>query len=202
MNKIIYAFLISFVLSAAITAYSDGIQEDLQDNLVRLHIIANSDSDADQAVKLEVRNSVLAEVKNKIKTENRDEIIGGLEEIEKTANETLRENGFDYTAKAVYGKFDFPEKTYKDMTLPAGEYYGVRVILGDGNGHNWWCVMYPPLCVSDDNTVEMDKNSQELLEESLKSETYEIITQSDKKIVVKFKAVELIQELRQKIKNR
>lgn len=202
MNKLIYAFFISLILSAAITAYSDGIQEDLQDNLVRLHIIANSDSQEDQAVKLEVRDAILEKIGSEMESKSREEIIRGLDEIEEIANETLTASGFDYGAKAVYGKFDFPEKEYKDMTLPAGEYYGVRVILGAGEGHNWWCVMYPPLCVSDDNTMTLDKKSQAMLESSLHPETYDIITKSDKNIVIKFKAVEFIQELRQKIKNR
>lgn len=202
MNKIIYAFFISLVLSVAITAYSDGIQEDLQDNLVRLHIIANSDSAEDQNVKLTVRNAILEKISEKIESISKEEITGNLDEIEEIANETLKENGFTYSAKAVYGKFDFPEKKYKDMTLPAGEYYGVRVILGSGEGHNWWCVMYPPLCVSDDNTLTLDKKAQTMLAGSLRPETYDVITKSDKSIVVKFKAVEFIQELKQKLKNR
>jgi stage II sporulation protein R len=197
MNKIIYAFFISIVLATAVTAYSDGIQEDLQTNLVRLHIIANSDADYDQAVKLEVRNAILEKIKNK----NKNEITSNLNELEDTANEVLAQNNFDYTAKAVYGKFYFPKKEYKNMTLPAGEYYGVRIILGEGNGHNWWCVMYPPLCVSDDNSVTLDKKSQSVLENNLRPETYDIITKSDKSIVVKFKTVEFIQELKEKLKN-
>jgi stage II sporulation protein R len=197
MNKIIYAFFISIVLATAVTAYSDGIQEDLQTNLVRLHIIANSDADYDQAVKLEVRNAILEKIKNK----NKNEITSNLNELEDTANEVLAQNNFDYTAKAVYGKFYFPKKEYKNMTLPAGEYYGVRIILGKGNGHNWWCVMYPPLCVSDDNSVTLDKKSQSVLENNLRPETYDIITKSDKSIVVKFKTVEFIQELKEKLKN-
>ncbi len=201
MKKIIYALCISLFLSAAVTAYSDGIQEDLQKNLVRLHIIANSDSDADQEVKLKVRNAVLASMDERLKNESRSEIIGNLDEAEKIANDVLRENGFKYTARAVYGKFDFPKKQYKNMTLPAGEYYGVRIILGEGEWHNWWCVMYPPLCVANDSP-SLDGNSKEILKSSLKDETYDVITGSDKEVVVKFKAVELVQELRQKLRNK
>ncbi len=201
MNKLIYAFFISLVMSVAITAYSDGIQEDLQDNLIRLHIIANSDGADDQEVKLKVRDAVLEETKKSLESKSRGEIVDSLTSIEETANRVLRENGFDYTADAVYGKFDFPKKEYKNMTLPAGEYYGVRVILGNGAGHNWWCVMYPPLCVSDDSGVGMDEKSQTLLKNSLNPETYDIVTQSDREVAVKFKAVELVQELRQKIKH-
>ena len=202
MNKIISAVFISLMLSLVITAYSENVQTDLQDNLIRLHIIANSDSDKDQAVKLEVRNAVLNEIRNSSENISREEIIKNLDTIEKIAKDTLKQNGFSYDVQAVYGKFDFPKKEYKNMTLPAGEYYGVRIILGNGEGHNWWCVMYPPLCVSNDTTVTLDKESEEILKATLKSETYDIITKSDKDVVIKFKAVEFIQELKQKIKNR
>lgn len=202
MNKIISAVFISLMLSLVITAYSENVQTDLQDNLIRLHIIANSDSDKDQAVKLEVRNAVLNEIRNSSENISREEIIKNLDTIEKIAKDTLKQNGFSYDVQAVYGKFDFPKKEYKNMTLPAGEYYGVRIILGNGEGHNWWCVMYPPLCVSNDTTVTLDKESEEILKATLKSETYDIITKSDKDVVIKFKAVEFIQELKQKIKKR
>ena len=202
MNKIISAVFISLMLSLVITAYSENVQTDLQDNLIRLHIIANSDSDKDQAVKLEVRNAVLNEIRNSSENISREEIIKNLDTIEKIAKDTLKQNGFSYDVQAVYGKFDFPKKEYKNMTLPAGEYYGVRIILGNGEGHNWWCVMYPPLCVSNDTTVALDKESEELLKATLKSETYDIITKSDKDVVIKFKTVEFIQELKQKIKKR
>lgn len=200
MNKLIYAFFISLVLSIAITAYSDGIQEDLQDNLIRLHIIANSDSADDQNIKLMVRDAVLEETGKKMETQGRAEIIKNLDEIEKTANRILAENGFEYTADAVYGKFAFPKKEYGGMTLPSGEYYGVRVILGNGAGHNWWCVMYPPLCVAEEGSVFADDKARTLLKESLSDQSYELVTQSGRDVVVKFKAVEMVQELRQKIK--
>lgn len=200
MNKLIYAFFVSLVLSVAVTAYSDGIQEDLQDNLIRLHIIANSDSGEDQAIKLRVRDAVLSQMREETQNKSRNEIIKSLDEIEKTANRVLEENCFDYTASAVYGKFYFPKKEYRGMTLPAGEYYGVRIVLGNGNGHNWWCVMYPPLCVSE-NEAGLDQQASELLQNSLNHQTYDIVTKSDKKVVVKFKTVELVQELREKLKN-
>lgn len=202
MKKIFYALFISLMVSMAVTAYSDGIQEDLQSNLVRLHIIANSDSNEDQAVKLKVRDVVLAETEKELEINTKEEIVKNLDKFEKIANEVLAENGFPYTAHAVYGKFDFPKKEYKNITLPAGEYYGVRLILGEGEGHNWWCVMYPPLCVADDSSMEMDGKSQELLKQSLDEETYEVVTGEKSDITVKFKAVELIQELKQKIKNK
>ena len=136
MNKIIAVFLVALCMTVCVTAYSDGVQSDLQDNLIRLHIIADSDDDNDQAVKLKVRDAILKNVGDRLSTtdknECRDEIINDLNEFEDIANDVLRENGFSYTAHAEYGKFEFPEKTYKSMILPAGEYYGVRIVLGSG----------------------------------------------------------------------
>lgn len=204
MNKMMGALALALCLCMAVTAYSDNVQNDLQDNLIRLHIIADSDSDADQAVKLKVRDAVLKSVGDRLSSGDREEckeeIINNLGKIEEIADDVLRENGFNYTAHAEYGKFPFPEKTYKSMTLPAGEYYGVRVVLGSGGGHNWWCVMYPPLCFKEGEEVTLSRESEKILRESLDSDTYEIITQKNNEVVVKFKVVEIVQEIKQKIK--
>jgi stage II sporulation protein R len=118
----------------------------------RLHIIANSDSKEDQSVKLKVRDEILkladADMKKvKSKEEAEEYIQNNLEIIEQEANKTLEENDMPYTAKAVTGRFEFPEKTYGDKTYPAGQYDALRIILGEGKGKNWWCVMFPPLCL-------------------------------------------------------
>ena len=166
-------------MTVCVTAYSDGVQADLQDNLIRLHIIADSDDDNDQEVKLKVRDAILKNVGDRLsktdKNECRDEIINDLNE------------------------FEFPEKTYKSMVLPAGEYYGVRIVLGSGEGHNWWCVMYPPLCFKEGEEVRLSKESEKILREKLDKDTYDIITKNDKEVVVKFKLVEIVQEIKQKI---
>ena len=205
MNKIIGAFAIALCVSTAAAAYSDNVQANLKDNIVRLHIIANSDDDDDQNVKLKVRDAVLQAVGEKMQNESdeecRDEIINNLDEIEKIADSVLEENGFDYKSHAEYGKFAFPQKTYKSMTLPAGDYYGVRIVLGSGGGHNWWCVMYPPLCFKEGEEVTLSRESEKILREKLDKDTYDIITKKNNEVVVKFKVVEIVQEIKQKIKN-
>ena len=118
-------------------------------NIIRLHVIANSDSEYDQYVKLKVRDSVLA-VSNTLDPED---IPYSLKLIEDTAKLTLATYGSNLSAKVQFGKFDFPTKSYGNITLPAGEYTAVRVIIGDGEGQNWWCVMYPPLCFTDETTA-------------------------------------------------
>lgn len=203
MNKIIAAFAVALCITALVTSYSDGVQGALKDNLVRLHIIAESDSEEDQAVKLKVRDEVLKNMGDKLsansREECREEIINNLDEIEKVANNVLKENGFEYTAHAQYGKFEFPQKTYKSMTLPAGEYYGVRIILGNGEGQNWWCVMYPPLCLKEDGEMSLSSESEKILRENLDKDTYDIITKKNDEVVVKFKIVEIVQEIKQTI---
>ena len=203
MNKLIVAMALAIVGTLSLTAYSDGVQSDLQSNLIRLHIIANSDSEEDQGIKLTIRDAVLKEEGKNLTSQNEQACIRSVKErlpqIERLANSVLQENGFPYAAHAVYGKFDFPKKEYKNMTLPSGKYYGVRIILGEGAGHNWWCVMYPPLCMMNDTEAVLSEKSERILKENLKPETYDIITGNDGKTEVKFKIVEVIQELRQRL---
>ncbi len=122
--------------------------------LIRLHVIANSDSEYDQYVKLRVRDSVL-EVSKSLEP---DEIKYSLGLMEDAAKTTLYSYGCDYPVKAVFGEFDFPTKSYGNVTLPAGKYTAVRVIIGDGAGQNWWCVMYPPLCFTDETNAHFDSD--------------------------------------------
>lgn len=203
MNKIIAAFALALGITVLVTSYSDSVQGALQSNLVRLHIIAESDSEEDQAVKLKVRDSILERVGEKLSADTngecKKEIINNLDEIEKIANDVLQENGFSYTAHAQYGKFAFPRKTYKSITLPAGEYYGVRVVLGSGNGQNWWCVMYPPMCLAEDGEMVLSKENEKILRENLDEDAYDIITKKNDEVVVKLKVVEIVQEIKQKI---
>lgn len=121
---------------------------------LRLHIMANSDSDSDQQIKMEVRDAVLLATAQGIEdceneADAEEYISGNLEIIEATANAVLEDNGVDYTAHAQIGTFHFPDRTYGDVTYPEGDYRAVRIILGEGEGHNWWCVMFPPLCISE-----------------------------------------------------
>lgn len=192
MKKIIAALFTALLITIAAEAYSSCVQTDLRNNLVRLHIIANSDSEYDQIVKLCVRDEIL-----KYARENEEY---SLSEIEKIAVSVLKKNGAEYGAKAEYGKFYFPMKEYKNMILPQGEYYGVRVVLGNGEGKNWWCVMYPPLCMLSDNEAVMNGKSRKLLENALGSEAYDVITENDGKIKVKFRIVEAVQSVKEYMK--
>lgn len=145
-------------------------QEQLADELIRFHVIANSDSKKDQAIKLKVRNAVLEEIvpyleKSQSLEETREIIENKTEDLIEVAQEVLRKNGVDYGVKASLGQHEFPTKYYGDFSLPAGKYEAFRIVLGNGSGANWWCVMFPPLCF-----VHTDEEDSEPKEDSLIAE--------------------------------
>ena len=133
------------------------------DSIFRLHIIANSNSAEDQAVKLKVRDAVLeyeAENLDAVSAaKTREELMTHGAELLEIIEGVLRSNGFDYGAQMLVGTFPFPDREYNGVLYPAGDYDAFRVILGDGAGENWWCVMFPPLCIlkSDNGKIDIDE---------------------------------------------
>lgn len=118
---------------------------------IRLHIRADSNDEEAQAVKLKVRDAIVAHLTLLSRgVSSREEmkalILNELPNVERIANDTLKENGYDYSSTAYLGVENFPEKSYGDLTLEEGEYEALIVALGSGKGNNWWCVAYPPLC--------------------------------------------------------
>ena len=133
------------------------------DSIFRLHIIANSNSAEDQAVKLKVRDAVLeyeaANLDAVSAAKTREELMTHGAELLEIIEGVLRSNGFDYGAQMLVGTFPFPDREYNGVLYPAGDYDAFRVILGDGAGENWWCVMFPPLCIlkSDNGKIDTDE---------------------------------------------
>ncbi len=178
------------------TASSQSVRSDV----VRLHILANSDSKKDQEVKLLVRDALLNEntklLSSGVTTDNAEEyFLENKDELLEAAKETLEKNNFDYNVSIFLGKEYFETRRYDELIFPAGEYTSLKVILGEGKGHNWWCVMFPPLCVPSASDIETDE-----------SKTTEYLTQSGEKIVnggnkyiVKFKLLEIYEELRNEL---
>ena len=126
--------------------------ENVQSEVLRLHIPANSDSAEDQRMKLKLRDHILTEYGERLATEGditsaTAQIQALLPEIESDCCEFLRRNGADYSATAELTEMYFSTRTYENVTLPAGEYTALRITLGTGEGRNWWCVMFPPLCI-------------------------------------------------------
>ncbi len=189
---------IALVCALAICVFSAAKQipfslacEDIRSDTLRLHIVANSDSDPDQAVKLLVRDAVLKESEafstSADKAQAEEKLSRSLEEIEQTANRTLSKNGFAYTAKAKICEMYFDERKYENVTLPAGNYTALRIELGEAKGKNWWCVIYPSVCLS------------AATEEKLSgySETEKEVVSEPNKYEVRFKIEEWIQKLSQ-----
>ena len=126
-------------------------QRELAAEVLRLHVVANSDSPEDQALKLKVRDRILAEYEGDLKSfysqeEAEDFVFSELENIERLAESVLREESAPCGVRVVLDDEMFPQRKYGDVVLPAGEYRALRVVIGEGAGENWWCVMFPPMC--------------------------------------------------------
>lgn len=130
--------------------------------IYRLHIIANSNSPEDQSVKLAVRDEILRFEKELFDDsinsahDAKQLLMENADRIYEIAESTLRENGFSYGLRISTGIYDFPDRTYKGTLYPAGKYDALRLVLGDGKGENWWCVMFPPLCIIDDDAGKIE----------------------------------------------
>ena len=163
-----------------------------------MHVIANSDSEEDQAVKLKVRDAVLAAGKDlfdgSVSAAEAETVLNSEKQmLQQVAETVLRENGFSYGARVEIGKDFFNTRTYDGkVTLPAGEYEAVRVILGEGAGQNWWCVMFPPLCLP---AAEAETEIEDVL-----SERETEITARNPRYEARFKIVEIFEKLSAKTK--
>lgn len=149
-----------------------GDRENDHEGIIRLHVIANSNDDADQALKLKVRDGIIAYMDDQddltTTAETRQYLKRDLDRLETIANGIIASEGYDYTAKAKLGIRYIPKKTYGDITFPAGNYEALNITLGEGDGENWWCVLFPPLCLLEEGTVpaeELDGLSDEELSE-------------------------------------
>lgn len=202
------AILIILLVITSAYNYSNYIQSDLASSLIRLHVIANSNSKEDQAVKLKVRDALLKYMQSKstnLKTtdEAKKVILDNISSIQNIAKDTLITNGFDSQVKVYFGNFEFPTKVYGDVILPSGIYQSLRVVIGKGSGANWWCVMFPPLCFVDASHGVVPDSSKAQLRNSLSDEEYQIVTSNNSNaetnVKFKFKVVEVFQQSKIKI---
>ena len=142
------------MLSFMMIFVSEGFEaaDTVRNECLRLHVLADTDSEADQAVKLKVRDAILEETEELLLScdsagEAVSKVAEKTAEIKAVAERVLKENGFDYGAEVFIEQEYFGTRQYEDVSLPAGRYTALRVVLGKGEGHNWWCVMFPPLCL-------------------------------------------------------
>ena len=177
-------------------AWALNTQRDLADRVVRLHVLANSDSEEDQALKLLVRDAVLERATALLEqTESRAEaealLRESLPELETIAEETVRANGYSYAVTAELEDTSFPTKEYDGFSLPAGEYLALRILIGEGVGQNWWCVVFPPLCTAASADVP-----ETALAAGFTEDQVGLMTEEDSGYVLKFKAVEWWEQLK------
>lgn len=210
---VIVKYSILFVVVALITAtfasfsYSENINKGLSDSLIRLHVVANSDSEPDQQLKRDVRDRIIELMKLQLdgseSLEQSKAIINSkMSEIIQVAEDEIGRQGKNYPVKAALGSYPFPTKVYGDITLPAGNYQALKIEIGKGEGANWWCVLFPPLCFIDATHGTIPDSVKADLKDVLSAEEYSIITSADEDddipIKVKFKLVEFFNESRVK----
>lgn len=175
------------------------VQAGIAEDIIRFHVIANSDSKEDQELKIKVKEILVAELSPYLKdaisvTDARDILIDMLPTIQKTAQEVIRENGFQYTVNVSLEPYNFPLKVYGDYTFPPGTYEALRVTIGEAQGKNWWCVMFPPLCFVDETYSIVDEESEEQLKYLLTEEEFDSLREQKAPVKIKFKLWEEIKE--------
>ena len=178
MKNIIKAICAATVISVIISMLPFSARcENLSGKVFRLHILANSDSEADQSLKLKVRDKIL-EFTESLYTDSGDVYEAqrltaeNLQAIANIAQAEVYKNGYDYPVRAEIRKTRFDTRYYGRVTMPAGEYEALRITIGSGNGHNWWCVMYPALCVG----ASTNYNS---LKENITDDEYKLVTSEE-----------------------
>lgn len=171
------------------------VQEGIAGKIFRLHVVANSDKEEDQELKLDVKKTVVDYLSRRLGSgadleESREYVLENLPEIEQAALKTIEEQGKDYPISAVVEKTYFPDKTYGDCTFPAGEYEALNIRIGKGEGKNWWCVLYPSLCFIDDTWGIVSREKKEELREILTEEEFRAVLEDPeekKKVRIGFK---------------
>ncbi len=193
------ALLLGLAVTLLAGVWLDREQAALSDKVIRLHVIANSDSEADQALKLRVRDRILEEAAGYFEAgetveQAAQELEGHLPALAEAGAQVVRAAGYDYSVSAsLEDDTWFPTKQYTDFALPAGSYTALRIVIGEGDGRNWWCVVFPPLCLgSVTETVAETAYTGGLDQGDLS-----LITGESEGYVVKFKAMELWDEFKQ-----
>ena len=204
LNFIFILTILVFIYIALLSFnYSKAVSSNLSDSVFRLHIIANSDSSEDQELKLKVRDNIINYM-NTLTSSSSDKkdvismVNNHLDSFKEIALNTLKENGYNYDVNIEIGNFNFPTKTYGDISFPAGNYDALKIEIGDAIGQNWWCVLFPPLCFVNSSTGIVPEDSKNMLKENINSESYEIITEGNNSndntsnIKIKFKIIEFL----------
>lgn len=202
-KKLVYIIGIIFGAATLLTGGEylnrQKMQQEIAEKIIRFHVIANSDSKEDQELKLQVRDAVGGEMRQLLSgIENRMECEAVLrqnrEQITETAERVIAQAGYDYKVETFLKEVDFPVKSYGNYTFPAGAYEALEIVIGEGAGHNWWCVMYPNMCFSGSVYEVVDEDAKNSLKEVLSAEEYrEVLESGDYQ--VQFKYLTFLNEL-------
>ncbi|MEG2395857.1 MAG: stage II sporulation protein R [Oscillospiraceae bacterium] len=202
LKKIELSLLCGLIIatSLSLTSFS-ATCDNVRGDVLRMHIIANSDTPDDQALKLKVRDAVLTEGKDifgkTLTSENAQELLlPRIDSLKESALKVIHDNGYNYDVKVQIGKDFFSTRTYDDkITLPAGTYEAVKVIIGEGCGQNWWCVMFPPMCLP-----AAEGNNDEIKIDDVLSENEANVVKSSPKFEPRFKIIEIYEKIVEKFK--
>lgn len=195
-NRLLSAILVTLGVLLLFGLLPVHGEDEIYDTVVRLHVLANSDSEEDQALKLRVRDAVLevtGPLLQNCKTQEEAEAIirQNATAIQSAADHVIRSEGYDYPVKLQLGMEDYPERSYDGVCFPAGEYLSLRVCIGDAEGQNWWCCLFPPLCVGA-SSVSTSQAEDSFISVGLTPSQYKIITQTDRPVYkIRFKLLEL-----------
>ena len=190
--------MIIFLYIWVVVLGNDILQPSIATKVLRFHVLANSDSNADQSVKKEVRDAVGTYLQPFLEdaaslSETKEIVEEHIDNILAISKETLEEHGYDYPVSAKITKTDFPEKTYGNYTFPKGKYEALQIIIGEGNGQNWWCVLYPNMCFSGSVFEIVEEEAKASLKEVLNAWEYADVFDSGN-VQMRFKFLEYFTE--------
>ena len=201
MKKWLGFLMAAVMLVAAFMILPIHGEAELYDNVIRLHVLANSDSEEDQALKLTVRDAVLKKTQTLLENvDSKEEAEAILRQdlpvIEQTARDALRAAGAENTVTVELGQESYPTREYERLAFPAGEYLSLRVMIGEAEGQNWWCVLFPPLCLTAATAQSEQETEAVCLSAGLSGEQYRMIADTDEtKYKLRFKILEVAEEL-------
>ncbi|NLO10326.1 MAG: stage II sporulation protein R [Clostridiales bacterium] len=207
-NRISILFLltlliISWMLTQAVKIHAANpgkIQEGIAREIIRFHVIANSDSDEDQELKIQVKDALVDYLKPSLKNtkdiEDAQSIISEmLPSIQSMATHIIEENGYKYNVTASLSSSYFPMKVYGNYTFPPGQYEALQVRIGNSEGRNWWCLMFPPLCFVDETYNIVDEDGEEKLEYLLTEEELDALKNEKVPMKIRLKIFDYIKKL-------
>ena len=197
LTILIILFFIYIFLSAK--SYSSFVFDNLSNEVLRLHIVANSNSAEDQYLKLKIRDNILNYLNNYSNNfKNKNDVISFINthnnEISDIINSTILESGYNYCYSFQIDNCYFPTKNYGNITFPLGNYDCLNIKIGNANGENWWCVMFPPVCINTSSVI-VDESSQNILKDSINNESFSIVTSESTDYKIKFKILEIFNSL-------